>query len=63
MKNNSTLTIGETYDISTLTFTGWTVGNGSSTQGYNVADYFRNGVYLGVDDNGIEPIVSEISGK
>lgn len=36
-------------------FTGWTTGDGSSTDGYNVHDYFENGQYLGPDSHGIEP--------
>jgi hypothetical protein len=39
---------------------GWTKGDGSSTEGYNAADYFRDGVYLGPDEHGIEPIFETV---
>lgn len=38
---------------------GWTPGDGSGHEGYNVADYFRDGKYLGPDEHGIEPVFSE----
>jgi hypothetical protein len=47
---------GEHYDVSCLTFTGWTFGDGTGHDGYRVEDYFRDGIYLGPDDHGIEPI-------
>ena len=42
----------------TLTCTGWTEGDGSGHDGYNVADYFAGGQYQGADGHGIEPIMS-----
>lgn len=40
-----------------LTFTGWTKGDGTSTDGYSAHDYFApDGSYLGSDNHGIEPI-------
>lgn len=35
---------------------GWTIGDGSGHEGYNVSDYFKGGKYLGPDSHGIEPI-------
>ena len=43
--------------MSNITFAGWTIGDGTSTDGYHVEDYFIDGVYLGADDHGIEPIL------
>ena len=38
-------------------FVGWTTGDGSGHEGYNVSDYFdSSGNYLGPDEHGIEPI-------
>ena len=49
-------TKGERYDTDTLRFTGWTVGDGTSTEGYDAWAYFdRSGRYLGPDSCGIEP--------
>jgi hypothetical protein len=54
------LTKGNTYDLATLNCIGWTAGDGSGSEGYNVADYFdATGRYLGADDHGIEPIFAE----
>lgn len=51
------LTKGEQYDISTLTCLGWTDGDGTGHEGYNVADYFgADGTYRGADEHGIEPL-------
>jgi hypothetical protein len=53
------LTIGQSYDRKTLAVIGWTDGDGSSSDGYNVSDYFdRHGAYLGPDQHGIEPLFS-----
>lgn len=52
---STTLTKGESYDLDTLIPTGWTEGDGTGHEGYHVADYFRDGVYLGPDEHGIEP--------
>jgi hypothetical protein len=44
------LTRGKKYNLKTLTFLGWTTGDGTSLTGYSVSDYFRdNGIYLGPD--------------
>jgi hypothetical protein len=48
---------GRQYDVSKLEFRGWTKGDGSSTAGYNLYDYFRAGVYLGPDEHRIAPLV------
>ena len=37
-------------------FVGWTEGDGSGHEGYNVPDYFRDWEYLGPDEHGIEPL-------
>lgn len=51
-----TLEPGNTYDVTTLDFCGWTAGDGSSTDGYAVDCYFdAEGRYLGPDTHGIEP--------
>jgi hypothetical protein len=51
------LTKGQKYSVATLSCIGWTTGDGTGTEGYNVADYFRaDGSYLGADEHGIEPI-------
>ena len=36
---------------------GWTAGDGTSTDGYHVEDYFAGGSYAGPDEHGIEPIL------
>lgn len=42
--------------------TGWTEGDGSGHEGYQVADYFdRNGRYLGPDCHGVEPTFREMN--
>lgn len=47
---------GRKYDLSTLEFIGWTKGDGTSTAGYSVWDYFdRDGKYLGADRHKIAP--------
>ena len=41
---------------------GWTEGDGTGHDGYNVADYFDSrGCYRGPDAHGIEPIFREMS--
>jgi hypothetical protein len=48
------------FDTATDTYRllGWTVGDGSRTDGYHVEDYFgADGHYLGPDEHGIEPIL------
>lgn len=52
------LTIDNTYDISALTLTGWTDGDGTGHDGYNLHDFFdAANRYLGPDKHGIEPII------
>ena len=41
----------------TIRCAGWTEGDGSGHDGYNVADYFPGGKYQGPDAHGIEPIM------
>ncbi len=41
---------------------GWTAGDGSSHEGYNVGDYFDSlNRYKGPDEHGIEPIFREMT--
>ena len=47
---------GRKYDVGGIHFVGWTDGDGSGHEGYNVYDYFVDGVYQGPDAHGIEPI-------
>lgn len=54
-----TCTKGQQYVIDELllAFAGWTAGDGSGHEGYNVSDYFDSaGFYLGADKHGIEPL-------
>jgi hypothetical protein len=51
------MTVGAPYDTDELDLLGWTEGDGSGSDGYNIYDYFRNGLYIGPDEHGIEPIV------
>lgn len=56
-----TLMQGKLYTISHLVLLGWTDGDGSGAEGYNLLDYFDyEGRYLGADQHGIEPIVEEL---
>jgi len=50
-------TVGNAYDVVQLPrLIGWTLGDGSGTEGYNVYSYFDDeGRYLGPDRHGIEP--------
>jgi len=50
------LVTGRQYKLNTLKLMGWTDGGGAEHEGYNACDYFRNGIYLGPDDDGIEPL-------
>lgn len=51
---------GNKYDVTTLTCTGWTEGDGSGHDGYNVSDYFAaDGTYRGADADGIEPLFED----
>lgn len=50
------------YDLNSLKLTGWTDGDGSGHDGYNVADYFgAESRYLGPDAHGIEPVFDDES--
>lgn len=49
------LTVGQSYDLDTLEFAGWSTG-ADHVDGYHYADYFRDGIYLGADEDGVEPI-------
>lgn len=43
--------------IEPASLTGWSAGDGSGHEGYNVTDFFgADGAYLGPDEHGIEPI-------
>jgi hypothetical protein len=47
-------------DAGSWQLAGWTAGDGSGHDGYNVADYFdAAGEYLGADQHGIEPIFEQ----
>ena len=60
MTATHSLTKGTKYDASKLTCIGWTEGDGSGHDGYNVSDYFTSdGIYLGLDECGIEPVFAE----
>lgn len=65
-----TLTKGESYDLDTLDFDGWTGpesaniydADGHRNPGmdaYSVSDYFHAGVYLGPDMHGVEPVFAD----
>jgi hypothetical protein len=58
LTKDTTYTTEEIADL-TARMTGWTTGDGTGSEGYNVADYFRDGKYLGADEHGIEPIFAE----
>jgi hypothetical protein len=53
---NTPQTTGAADSRMTAPVIGWTEGDGSGHDGYHVADYFRDGRYLGPDEHGIEPI-------
>lgn len=54
----SLLEIGQRYDTDRLLFARlWTEGDGTGTEGYDPWRYFdEQGVYLGPDQHGIEPL-------
>lgn len=53
----TTLTVGTRYKVESLQFSGWTDGDGSGADGYNILDYFGDDdSYKGPDQHGIEPI-------
>lgn len=56
-----TLTKGILYAQRDLKLIGWTEGDGTGSEGYNVGDYFHNDAYLGADPHGIEPIFDDES--
>lgn len=51
------------YTPSRLRLQGWTIGDGTSSEGYRLEDFFgwqenhQGREYLGIDKHGIEPIV------
>lgn len=48
---------GRKYDWNTLRLIGWTEGDGSGSEGYELCHYFESdGAYKGADQHGIEPI-------
>jgi hypothetical protein len=56
--DGDTLTPGQVYDWRALVLVGWTVGDGSGSEGYALEHYFNTGGhYLGPDAHGIEPRV------
>lgn len=42
---------------------GWNTPDGTAPAGYNVSDYFRDGKYLGPDEDGIAPIFATEGGR
>ena len=57
-----TLSKGTQYDISAMRLVGWTDGDGSGCDGYQITHYFEpDGTYKGADECGIEPIVESAS--
>lgn len=53
----TTLVTGEEYAVDKLDWLGWTKGDGTGTEGYEVAYYLdRDGTYRGPDQHGIEPL-------
>lgn len=60
-ETNMKLTKGQKYDESVMTWIGWSDGDGSGHDGYNVGDYFEaDGTYRGADENGIEPLFEDL---
>ena len=58
MFEDLTLIPGRPYNVPRLRLIRWTVGDGTSTDGYHLADYFDPlGRYRGPDVHGIAPIV------
>jgi len=49
---------GKKYKVAFLRLIRWTEGDGSGREGYYLRDYFSDGVYLGPDKYGIEPVVN-----
>ena len=53
---------GKIYDLDNLNCIGWTDGDGTGNEGYNVGNYFDScGRYIGPDEHGIEPIFADYS--
>ena len=51
---------GESYRISGLRHVGWTRGDDSGHEGYDLWDYFSGDfAYLGPDMHGIEPVFDD----
>ena len=52
--------LGKHYNTRHLEPIGWTDGDGTSTDGYDCWAYFgADGIYLGPDEHGIEPIFDD----
>jgi len=52
------LTKGRAYDLDRLELVGWTTGDGTGIEGYDVWTYFDDQRrYLGPDQHGIEPLI------
>lgn len=61
-----TLTAGTVYDTDSLTFAGWRLADGSTTDcidGLSCWDFFRDGKYLEADQDGVEPMFAEQLGQ
>lgn len=55
MMTATKLTAGKTYDVDSLVCVGWS--NGEATYGgLSHTEYFRDGVYMGADNEGVEPL-------
>ena len=53
----TTLTIGQTYDVDSLTLIRWEGGDEHTDSTYSLYDYFADGKYLGPDQHGVYPVV------
>lgn len=55
---NTKLTKGQKYNQN-LDFAEWDNPHDEDTTGYHWRDYFADGVYLGPDNDGVEPLFAE----
>ena len=56
MDTNETLKTGTQYNLDQLVFLGWSTGK-TNEPGYYCWDYFdEDGIYLGPDQYGVEPL-------
>lgn len=52
------LSAGQQYDVDSLELAYWVDSHYRQTEavGYHVANYFEDGMFLGADDDGIQPV-------